>query len=94
MHKFDGGTYCEPRDGARLSSLLERVRDAMSDGNWHTLEWLAKQCGGTEASVSARLRDLRKGRFGAHIIDRIHLDSGLWAYRMPGPRQMTIMEAI
>ena len=50
-------------DQERLSSLLERVKALMSDGNARTLAQIAQKTGGTESSVSARLRDLRKERF-------------------------------
>jgi hypothetical protein len=54
----------------------------MSDGLYHTLTYLATRIGAPEASVSARLRDLRKPRFGAYIIERKpHLFGG-YAYRM------------
>lgn len=65
---FDGETYEPELDFDRLTTLLERVYKRMSDGHWHTLAELATHCGGTEASVSARLRDLRKPRFGVHDV--------------------------
>lgn len=79
---FDGETFEAERDGKRLGSQLERVRDAMRDGQWWTLIDLAMECGGSEASVSARLRDLRKPKFGNHIIERQYVKDGLWQYRM------------
>jgi hypothetical protein len=82
LEQFDGATYNEARDGARLRSQLERVKAALSDGQWWTLAQLARASGGSEASVSARLRDLRKDRFGAHVIERQHVECGLWSYRM------------
>lgn len=81
---FDGATYEPKRDQARLFGQLERVRAAMSDRQWHTLEWLVAMAGGTVASVSARLRDLRKAEFGAHIIERRNAGGGLFEYRMIG----------
>lgn len=82
--EFDGETYDPGRDKARLTGQLERVFEAMSDGQWHTLRWLADRCKGSEAAVSARLRDLRKPKFGGYIVDRRrseHVD-GLWVYRL------------
>ena len=46
------------RDHARLKTLLQKVHAFMADGQYHTLESIKLSCGGTEASVSARLRDL------------------------------------
>lgn len=79
---FDGDTYDADRDHARIGGQLERVRAAMSDGRWWLLDELTAQCGGTVASVSARLRDLRKPRFGSNEIEREYLTAGLWRYRM------------
>ena len=79
-----GETYDERRDGQRLASQLHRVKAAIADGQWWTLRALVERCGGTEASVSARLRDLRKPKFAGATIERRYVDSGLWEYRMLG----------
>jgi hypothetical protein len=78
--QFDGSTFEPERDEERLSSMLLRVQAIMSDGHWHTLAELAARTGGSEAAVSARLRDLRKPRFGGHKIIRRHVRRGLWEY--------------
>jgi hypothetical protein len=67
---FDGTTYESQHDMARLSGQLLRVLVAMNDGRWRTLRELSAEADGSEASVSARLRDLRKPRFGARIVER------------------------
>ena len=59
-----------------------RVHRAMSDGQWHTLAKISEITKDPEASVSARLRDLRKKKFGGFIVDRQRLDSGLYRYRI------------
>jgi len=79
---FDGETY-DKSDQDRLRSQLERVRKLMSDGKWHTLGSISIELGYPEASVSARLRDLRKPKFGGHTVERKHMGRGLWLYRMP-----------
>lgn len=82
-HRFDGQTIAEDPDAPqRLTGLLERVYGVMSDGTWHSLASLASRTGGTEASVSARLRDLRKPRFGRHNVERKLIGHGLWLYRL------------
>ena len=70
----------------------------LGDGNWHTTIEILRACGSTAgtAGVTARLRDLRKAKFGGHNIQsrrsRVqHLygvdPSGyaIWEYRLvPG----------
>lgn len=88
---FGGSTFEPTRDGKRLSAQLVRVREAMADGNWHTLDWLVEQAGGTVASVSARLRDLRKPHFGAHDVRSRCIHRGLWHYRVAVPPRQTTL---
>ena len=80
--RFDGATYDPTQDEVRLSGQLQRVFGVMQDGGWHTLEELVRKCSGTTASVSARIRDLRKQRFGGHEIERQRVQAGLWRYRL------------
>lgn len=80
---FDGATYERPLDQYRLAGQLGRVLGVMSDGQWRTLAELATATGDPEASVSARLRDLRKPRFGQLVVDarrRGDPTSGHWEY--------------
>ena len=80
---FGGETFDKALDGVRLTSQLNRVFVVMSDGKWHTLAELSKSCGGTEAAISARIRDFRKEKFGGREVQRQRVDgSGLWAYRL------------
>jgi hypothetical protein len=80
-----GQTYDDTRDRDRLNRQARLVWRVMSDGAWHTLGELSAATGGEpEASVSARLRDLRKPRFGSHIIRRRYVGGGLWEYRWEG----------
>lgn len=79
---FDGNTFDEDRDGARLTRQLMAVRSIVSTGRWVTLAELARAVGASEPSVSARLRDLRKPRFGSHTVERRYLGGGVWQYRM------------
>ncbi len=57
--KFAGVTYDADLDEQRLTTLLQRVQKTMSGGQWYTLGELQAICGGSEAGLSARLRDLR-----------------------------------
>jgi len=80
---FDGATYQRDRDHARLTGQLARVADALADGRWWTLAALAERTGDPEASVSARIRDLRKGRFGGYdVLAERATDGGTWRYRL------------
>lgn len=82
---FDGETYAAEHDKDRLVSQLERVKYLMSDCRWRTLSAISHITHGTEAAVSARLRDLRKERFGSHTVDRRPVGSrknGLFEYRV------------
>ena len=67
---FDGVTYDPARDKARLTRQLERVYEVVRHGDWHTLASIASITGAPEGSVSARLRDLRKEKFGSYDIRR------------------------
>ena len=68
--EFDGDTHNPKMDCARLTTQLDRVREAMQDGVYRTLAELSALTPGSEASLSARLRDLRKPRFGGHAVHR------------------------
>ena len=82
---FDGRTIDPDRDNGRLFAQLTRVRDLMSDGRWRTLPEIAGAVGDPPQSVSARLRDLRKPRWGSLTVERRHKSRGLFEYRMVVP---------
>jgi DNA-binding CsgD family transcriptional regulator len=79
---FDGVTYEPAQDAARLTGQLDRVCNLMRDGQWRTLSEIAVRVGGSEAGVSARLRDLRKAKFGSYEVSRRRIGGGLWAYKV------------
>ena len=78
----DGETYVHALDGVRLNEQQQRVWDVMVDGCWRTLERIHELTGDPITSISARLRDFRKARFGSHAIKRRRLDRGLHEYRL------------
>ncbi len=85
---FDGSTI-EPEDGARLQQQLARVYAVMRDGEWRTLKRISELTDDPEPSVSARLRDLRKPKFGGYTVMREQVKDqdgkpipGLFAYRL------------
>lgn len=69
VHLFDGETVSR-KDAPALTRQLERVFAYFDDGKWHTLFDAERDLGIPHGSISARLRDLRKQRFGAHTVKR------------------------
>jgi len=81
--RFDGATIEPAVDAPRLGGQLQLIYRAMSSGCWLRLSQLAVLAYCSEASASARLRDLRKPRFGGHVIERQRVGkSGLFRYRL------------
>ena len=80
--EFDGETYDPVKDRKRLTGQLLRVFEVMQDGRWRTLRELAYLAKASEASASARLRDLRKDKFGGFEVQRKRNDGGLFQYRL------------
>lgn len=78
----DGASFDAKRDGARLNRQAQDVFNVMADGKWHDLEEISLITDHPEASVSARLRDLRKPKFGGFTIEKMNHGKGLWTYRM------------
>ena len=94
MSTFGGVTYEEELDGKRLGKQLEAVRVrlllASSVGRWLTLAEMERLFSGRypQASISARLRDLRKPRFGGYIVERrrrLEAERGIFEYRVVKP---------
>lgn len=55
-----GKTFSATLDGERIGTLMSRVFAIMMRGEWTTLQDLAREAGGSEASVSARLREVKQ----------------------------------
>lgn len=82
---FNGPTYDEAHDHARLTRQHERIRDLMVDGVWRTLNEIAVATRDPAASISAQLRHLRKARFGGWTVEKRHRNDraqGLYEYRL------------
>lgn len=83
MPDFDGYTLGEqPDHHERLRQQLARVHRVLADHEWHTPQELEKATGDNWASAGARLRDLRKKKFGGYKIERLYLGGGLYKYRL------------
>ena len=79
---FEGSHYQDKRDRKRLTGQIGRVYRLMDDGHWRTLDEIVCGTGDPHASVSAQLRNLRKEKFGGHIVDTQYIDNGLYEYRL------------
>jgi hypothetical protein len=85
---FDGETYEPKLDRQRLSTQLREVERIMLNGEWLTIAQIvddmrkrAIPC--REAGISARIRDLRKARFGGYNVERRRAGvNGVFEYRI------------
>jgi hypothetical protein len=94
---FDGETFDPAKDKARLTRQLGLVFETMMDGRWRTLADISADAHAlslketstpwtvSEASISARLRDLRKPKFGSYVVERKEKSRGLYQYRLLSP---------
>lgn len=88
----DGATYEPELDHVRLNAQTLRVWQVVKDGAWRTLAEISAATGDPEASISARLRDLRKVKFGGHTVERARMDGGLHMYRVTPSDVMVTVE--
>lgn len=81
--RFDGPGLTL-KDLHHLSGQLAAVYELMRDGEYRSLRAIAATLGGvSEAGVSARLRDLRKPRFGKHEVVRRRVgDTRTYEYKL------------
>lgn len=80
--RFSGDTYEHARDSDRLTAQYETVWALMTDGEWRSLQEIAEITNYSTASAGARLRDMRKERFGSHRVDRRYEGEGLFRYKL------------
>ena len=95
---YGGETFDPASDTKRLNRQCLAVFNLMRDGRWRTPEEIEATTGIGWASASARLRDLRKPRFGGFLVDRQPKGDaarGLFQYRLrlPAPRQPDLFES-
>lgn len=88
QHIGFGGDTLSTSDIPRIRRQLDVVYELMISGREYTLADLADAVTrvsgrkATEASVSARIRDLRKPQFGGYQISRRQIAEGLFGCRM------------
>ena len=95
---FGGETYDRSIDKPRLSTQFVAVRElllaAAQVEMWFTLHEIELDLGYPQASISARIRDLRKEKFGGYEVERRRrtAKSGTWEYRIVLPvGQLTLL---
>jgi hypothetical protein len=87
---FDGSDYVPERDHDRLARQLKEIYAVMMRGQWRTLRELEELTGHPQASISARLRDFRKKRFGGYTVEKHYRGFGVFEYRvLAKPEQQT-----
>jgi len=79
FNHFGGATYDPARDRERLGRQLCAVVELMADGKARTLQEIARETGFPEASISARLRDIRK-HYGTDAMESRRGDRNQWIY--------------
>ena len=81
---FDGASYNPALDHIRLTGQLARVFSVMKDGHYRTLRHISILAKGPESSIGARIRDLRKEKFGGFQVDRKRdtVQQGLFLYKL------------
>ena len=83
--RFDGSDYNPKHDKKRLTGQILRIFDIVKDGSWNTVKEIEQLTGDPQTSISAQLRNLRKDRFGGHIVEtryRGDRSKGLWEYKL------------
>jgi biotin operon repressor len=84
-------TFEARHDRERLAHLLGLVLDALRTGAWLTLEEIRTRCGcGSEAGISARIRELRTLGFTVDRRRRHAPTRGLFEYRLVGGQFRTL----
>lgn len=82
---FDGSDIIQEFDHSRLGKQMKRIHALMIDGAWRTLSEIENLTGDPQSSISAQLRNFRKPKFGANIVDkrrRGDKKNGLFEYKL------------
>ncbi|NBV20341.1 DNA methyltransferase, partial [Janthinobacterium sp.] len=72
----------ETKEQQRRRLKREDIWRYARTGEWWTLYDLEARTGHPVQSISARLRDFRKARYGAWTVERRYQGRGLWEYRV------------
>lgn len=82
MARRDGATFEHAADGKSFGAQHQAVFELMRDGKWRTLFEIEEALEFPQASISARLRDFRKPRFGAHEVSCRRRAGGTFEYSL------------
>jgi hypothetical protein len=71
----------------KLHKDVAAVKRAMRNLGWATLNAIQRYVHldrgyMAEQTISARVRDLRKDKFGSHRVDRRYAGNGVWEYKL------------
>jgi len=83
--KFDGKTFDAKWDSRRLTGQLKGVYSIMKDGRWYTIREIENITNYPGGSISARIRDFRKKKYGEHEVNlrrRGKAEAGYWEYQL------------
>lgn len=75
-------TYSPKYDRKRLSAQYKRVFGVMEDGCWRTLREIEDVTSDPQASISARLREIRHNGYTVDRRRRGEIERGLHEYRV------------
>ena len=81
---IDGASYNPAVDGSRLSKQFLDVWNCLKIGGWWSLADIESYTGHPQSSISARIRDFRKAKFGSHNTERKRAEKrkGTFVYRL------------
>lgn len=65
-----------------FNAQARRVWNATVNRGWFTLDRIAAETYDPVQSISARLRDFRKEKFGSHTVERRAIDRSVFEYRV------------
>ena len=89
-----GGDVSVALDEKRLGKQLTRVKEVLLKASeihyWMTLREISVLTKYGEASISARIRDLRKDHFGGFTVNRRRRGDptkGIWEYQIANPQR-------
>jgi hypothetical protein len=75
-------TPARSADRKRLKSQRSGVWNILRDHRWHPLTIFKQKVKGSDSSITARIRDARKKKYGGHIIQCARDAAGVYRYRL------------
>lgn len=69
-------------DFDKFNAQAKRVWNQTVGRGWFTLDRIAAETYDPVQSISARLRDFRKEKFGSHTVERRQIERGVFEYKV------------